>query len=121
MEIYSRLKIDWIRTGEKLADLRMNNLNLRRYVCYFNKKRNEHNLDDLSYRPKYTCFSEYKCEECTKEMDKLISVQELANVFGKTRDVINNWETGRTMPDIEDLLLYSKITGLSIEDILITY
>ena len=37
------------------------------------------------------------------------------------KHVINNWETGRTIPDIEDLLLYSKITGLSIEDILISY
>ena len=121
MELYSRLKIDWIKTGENLANIRMNNLNLRRYVCYFNKKKNEHKVLSLDFRPKYTCFSEYECETCTKEMDQLISVQELANVFGLSRDVINNWETGRTIPDIEDLLLYSKITGLSIEDILISY
>ncbi len=121
MEVYSRLKIDWVKTGENLADLRMNNFNLRRYVCYFNKKENEHNVSKLGYRPKYTCFFGYKCEECTKEMDRSISVQELANVFGLSRDIINNWETGRTIPDIEDLLMYSKITKLSIEDILITY
>ena len=118
MELFNRPIINWNKTGERLADLRCNNLNLRRYVCFFNKKYNEErSLDNL--RPKYTCFSNYDCLNCNKEMDKSISVQELANVFGKTRDVVTNWETGKTMPDIEDLLLYSKITELDINEIVV--
>ncbi|MBR6071809.1 MAG: helix-turn-helix transcriptional regulator [Acholeplasmatales bacterium] len=118
MELFNRPVINWIKTGERLALLRYDNNNLRRYVCFYNKKLNEEkSLDTL--RPKYTCFFNYDCLNCNEEMDKSISVQELANVFGKTRDVITNWETGKTMPDIEDLLLYSKITGLDINDIVI--
>ncbi len=127
MEFYNRPVIDYVKTGERLASLRLNNLKLRKYVCYFNKKKFEQKIkNDRSNqyyfdrdRPKYNCFSNYECEKCTKEMDTLISAQELANVFGVSRDIINNWETGKTTPDIEDFLLYSKITGLDLNEIIV--
>lgn len=118
MEFYNRPVIDYKKTGERLADLRMNNLNLRRYVCFYNKKLNEAKAIE-TLRPKYTCYFNYNCEHCTREMDKLISAQELANVFGLSRDIINNWEIGKTTPDIEDFLLYSKITGLDLNKIIV--
>jgi len=132
MEFYNRPVIDYVKTGERLANLRFNNLKLRRYVCYYNKKKYEKKIEAESkkirygyygnsqtIRPKYNCFSNYECEKCTKELDKLISAQELANVFGVSRDIINNWETGKTSPDIEDFLLYSKITGLDLNEIIV--
>ena len=56
MELFNRPIINWIKTGERLADLRYNDFNLRRYVCFFNKKFNEEKSID-TLRPKYTCFS----------------------------------------------------------------
>ena len=116
MEIYKRIKIDWIKTANRLVDLRLNNKNLIKYVCYFNKKMNENK--DSRFINKYTCYQDYNCDNCT-EMDQNISQQELANVFGVSRYVINNWENSITIPDIEDILLYSKISGVDIYDILV--
>ncbi|MDE7296682.1 MAG: helix-turn-helix domain-containing protein [Clostridia bacterium] len=101
--------IDWDATGNKLFRLRSDNSHLRRYVCSMLKKNTN------------KCNSKTgDCETCEdKYMDKNISRSELAQVFGVSDSVINNWETGRTEIGIEDLLFYCQIAQVSLEDILV--
>ena len=114
MEIIKPIIIDWDKTKDSLAYLRTNDKNLIKYVCYYNKV----NIDDINLREKNTCFNNYDCNNCNN-VDKAISRSELAKAMGVTDDVIYNWETGKTIPDIEDLLLYSKICNKKLEDILV--
>lgn len=99
-----RRTINWTRTGKKLESLRNDNIKLRRIVCRENGKRN----------------CNRQCEICTFEtMDNRISRQELADLFNVSSDVINNWESGRTVVPLEDLFLYADISGEQLIDIIV--
>ncbi|MGN0789252.1 MAG: helix-turn-helix domain-containing protein [Christensenellales bacterium] len=104
MEKIIRKYVDWTETGKKLEFNRNNNLQLKRYVCFCIKKIKQQNCPDI-------------CEECTYEMDKQISRNELGQVFGVTENVIQNWESGQTPVPFENLLLYQDICGLPIEQL----
>lgn len=103
--------IDWKATGNKLYRLRSDNECLRRFVC--SAIRSKEN----------TCNnSPHDCDHCTnKYMDKNISRPELAQVFGVTESVINNWESGRTEVGIENLLFYCQIANVTLDDILVYF
>ena len=64
MEEIKLRQIDWEKTGYKLKLLRNDNLNLRRYVCWWLSK---NQFDD-----RHLCY-DYKCEDCLFEMDQNIS------------------------------------------------
>ncbi len=98
--------VDWKKTSKNLALLRQYNENLRKYVCFQLKGK----IENCSRRD---------CENCRFEMDERISQKELAQVFGVSDSVIVNWESGRTNPDIDDLLFYCQICKMNIFDILI--
>ena len=101
-----------VRTGRQLQVLRLDNENLRRYVC-----------SALNY-DKNECDG--SCEDCDPRytrrghgMDLSISQRELAQVFGVCTSVVANWESGRSLPPIEDLMLYGEICKVDwIRDIL---
>lgn len=101
--------IDWEATGNKLFRLRSDNANLRRFVCSALRKESDR------------CNSDFgNCENCTdKYMDRSISRPELAEVFGVSESVINNWESGRTEIGIEDLLFYCQLANVELDDILV--
>ena len=109
--IVIRKFIDWEATGNKLYRLRSDNANLRRFVCSSLRKGSDkcnNGLDD--------------CENCTdKYMDRSISRTELAQVFGVSESVINNWESGKTEVGIEDLLFYCQIARVSLDAVLVCY
>lgn len=101
--------IDWEATGNKLFRLRSDNRYLRNFVCSA-LRREAGNCGNGSG----------DCENCTdKFMDKNISRAELAQVFGVSESVINNWESGRTEIKIEDLLFYCRIARVEWKDILV--
>lgn len=70
---------------------------------------------------RYYCYHSplYDCDSCLKEMDKKISRRELGNVFSVSEDVVENWENGNTIIDIEELLLYARICKIDLMDILV--
>ena len=104
--IYIRKKyIDLDKTGKKLQALREHNLALRRKACEVLKRE--------------TRDCKHKCEECEYEMDNHISRKELADVFGVSENVIFNWESGRTAVGYEDLLFYSQLSELDVDDIVV--
>ena len=105
MKEIHRKRINWKKTGKRLLGLRNNNLTLRRYTCWF-----------LKY-DKGNCSGD--CKNCEYEMDPSISRNELADVFMTTESVIFNWENGKTPPEIEDIMLYSEITGIPLEGIIV--
>ena len=107
MKKIERKIIDWKKTGKRLRGLRNNDKRLRRYVCWF-----------LKY-DKGECSG--ICDECEYEMDASISRVELADVFCTSESVIFNWENGKTPPELEDLLMYSEITGRTLEDIIVYF
>ncbi len=89
--------------------LRSDNALLRRYVCSVLRAGTD------------KCESAApSCDECDDMyMDRSISRPELAQVFGVSDSVINNWESGRTEIGIEDLLFYCQIAHVSLDDILV--
>ena len=112
-------KVDWNKTKFNLANLRLGDseysLNLRRFVCRFIREPNEDNPHaDFNKQ----CPFGLKCENCaTKE--PLISCRELGLVFGHSdENIVSNWENGRTIPDIEDILFYSIMSKMPIDQIL---
>lgn len=103
-----RQDVDWVKTGNKLFRLRSDNPNLRRYVCYVNKKDTE------------ACNGDGDCDCCNEiAMDKNISRPELARAFNVNEGVIYNWESARSIIGIEDLLFYCQIAKVKLEDILV--
>lgn len=106
MEYLNRISVDWSKTGKKLEMLRLHNEELRRYVCFYIKTKN-HDCEGTN------------CEKCFLEMDKSISRRELSEVFLTSENVITNWENGKSIPQIEDILLYCEITKLDLLDILV--
>ena len=103
--------IDWDATGNKLFRLRNDNANLRRYVCSILRGNTDKCLNETG-----------DCETCNdRYIDKSISRPELAEVFGVTEAVINNWESGRTEVGIENLLFYCRIAQVTLDDILVFF
>lgn len=98
--------IDWDKTSKCLRMLRLDNRNLRRYVCY--KLKAEEN----------NCRAE-DCDNCTFDMDSSISQKELAAVFNVSESVVVNWESGKTNPPLEELMFYAQICGLTLDDIIV--
>lgn len=97
--------IDWKKTAQNLKLLRNDNLNLRKYVCRALK------FDAAN------CSGE--CEACRFDMDSNISQSELAEVFSVSAGVVANWETGRTIPSLEELLFYAEICKIRLSDVVI--
>lgn len=107
----TRKFIDWEATGNKLFRLRSDNARLRKYVCRAINRDTEkcgNQAGDCA-----TCKERY--------VDKSISRSELAEVFGVSESVINNWESGRTEVGVEDLLFYCQIAEVPITEILVFY
>ena len=103
--------VDWEATGNKLFNLRRNNEYLRRYVCSMLRK------DTI----KCTNIAG-DCETCTfRDMDNSISCPELAEVFGVSSNVINNWEKARSHISIENLLFYCQIAHVKLDDIVVVH
>lgn len=100
-----RRRINWEKTGINLQLLRSDNLNLRRFCCR-----------QLRY-DSGNCSGE--CDSCIFEMDHSISRSELATVFNVSDNMIVNWESGKSKPTIEDLMLYADICGLDLFDIIL--
>ena len=108
MKVFRKF-IDWELTGNKLFRLRSDNAALRRFVC------------SALRRQSGKCNNgSGDCENCTdKYMDKNISRPELAEVFGVSDSVINNWECGRTAIGLEDILFYCQIANVTLDDIIV--
>ncbi len=109
MEVICRKNINWKKTAKMLRLLRNDNLRLRRYVCMI------HTMNKLTERD-CDCSN---CEECLFELDNSISQNELAYVFNVTESVIANWENGRSIPSLEDLMFYCQICGKTLDDIIV--
>ncbi len=105
-ERISRPIINWTKTGKNLQILRNDNMKLRRYVC-------------RELRMKSGDCDGEQCENCRFEMDNSISQFELAKIFNVTPSNIANWESGRSRPQIEDLLMYSRICDLDFFDVVV--
>ena len=106
MERIEYRAVNWKDTGRNLQNLRLNNHNLRKYVCWFlnNQKSN--------------CGG--NCDNCTLDMDNHISQGELARVFYlDSESRIVNWEKGRARPTISDLLYYAEICRIPLEQVLV--
>ncbi|MCH5155872.1 MAG: helix-turn-helix transcriptional regulator [Clostridiales bacterium] len=98
--------VNWKDTGRNLQNLRLNNYNLRKYVCW------QLNGD------KNNC--EGDCENCRLDMDNHISQSELARVFYLDNESrIVNWEKGRARPTVSDLLFYAEICRIPLEEVLV--
>ena len=105
MKKIERKIINWKKTGIRLQRLRTNDMRLRRYVCW-----------SLRYEDG-ECSGE--CDVCEYDIDASISRAELARVLCTSESVVFNWEKGKTPVGIEDLYMYSEITGRSIDEILV--
>ncbi len=105
MQIIEKKYVNWEKTGFKLQLLRNDNINLRRYVCYTMRYLRGECGDN--------------CDECVYKMDRSISRAELAEVFNVSESVVYNWERGKTPIAIDDLLFYSQIAKVTIEEIVV--
>lgn len=47
-----------------------------------------------------------------------MSQEHLAEAIFVSRQTISNWETGRTYPDVQSLLLLSNLFGVSVDDLI---
>lgn len=105
MKPIHRQFIDWRKTGRRLQRLREDNIELRRQVCGALKHADANCSGD--------------CASCEFEMDNHISRKELSEVFGVSESVIFNWENGRTAVDYENLLFYSALSQVDINQIIV--
>ena len=105
MKKVERKNVDCVKTGNRLMALRTSNLALRRYVCWSLR----YDLGECSV----------ECASCEFEMDRSISRTELADVLSTTENVVFNWESGKTPVPLEDLLLYTGISSVPLEDIVV--
>ncbi len=49
---------------------------------------------------------------------KNFSQEQLANYLGITRQSISNWETGKSYPDIDNLILLCKLYDITVDELL---
>lgn len=101
-----RKYIDWNKTGKNLKLLRCDNILLRKYVC-------------RALRTASNDCDGVDCDNCRFDMDNSISQAELAKVFNVSENMVANWENNRSTPSLEDLIFYSQICGISLEDIIV--
>lgn len=101
-----RKYIDWNKTGKNLKLLRCDNILLRKYVCRALKTASN-DCDGAD------------CENCRFDMDNSISQAELAKVFNVSENMVANWENNRSTPSLEDLIFYSQICGIKLENIIV--
>lgn len=106
MDSIVRKYVNWDKTAANLRLLRQDNLNLRRYVC-------------STIRVKKQLCDGENCANCKYEMDPSISRAELATVFNVTESVIFNWENGKSLPTLDDLLFYAQICNLNLFDVVV--
>jgi transcriptional regulator with XRE-family HTH domain len=53
-----------------------------------------------------------------EERDKLgLSQEDLARRIFVSRQTVSNWETGKTYPDVQSLLLLSNLFGASVDSL----
>lgn len=107
MEKLQRNYVNWQKTAVNLRLLRQDNINLRRYVCGV-------------LRVKSGVCDGANCADCRFEMDNSISRAELASVFNVTESVVFNWENGKSLPTLDDLMFYAQICKLDLFDVVIT-
>lgn len=105
MDSIKRRNINWLKTAKNLKILREYNDNLRKYVCFSLK----FNDGDCSGN----------CDNCRFEMDHHISQSELAQVFNVTTSCVVNWENGKSKPGLEDLLFYSQLCNISLNEVVV--
>lgn len=111
MEHIDFVEVDRLATGEKLQRLRKYNIHLHRYVC--------HELHP--YQKKQICDGT-DCEQCEaadfEEED--INQPDLARVMSVAASQIANWESGRSIPSIENLIFYCRMCKIDkIEDLIV--
>ncbi len=89
--------------------LRIDNITLRRNACR-----------ELSLRQTegHDCDAS-NCANCRFEMDSTISQTELGLLMSASTDMVANWESGRTIPALEDLLFYCEIADVDLSDIIV--
>ncbi len=104
----TRRIIDWKATGYKLKLLRCDNISLRKAVCHHLSK---------TLAKGHICRT-LDCDNCTN-MDNQISQAELAVVMNVSDSMVANWETNRTIPTLEDLLMYCDLCDITLEDIIV--
>lgn len=104
----TRRNIDWQATGLQLRTLRCDNMNLRRAVCYHLS---------INLAKGHLCKT-LDCQQCN-HMDNQISQAELALVINVSDSMVANWETNRTIPTLEDLLVYCDLCHISLEEIIV--
>lgn len=52
-----------------------------------------------------------------KRQKMSLTQMELANKLLVSNKTISNWETGKTLPDIENIILISKYLNISLDDL----
>lgn len=52
-----------------------------------------------------------------KRKDKGLTQEELADILFVSRQTVSNWENGKTLPDIDSLILLSEALDVSIDEL----
>lgn len=52
-----------------------------------------------------------------KRKDKGLTQEELAEILFVSRQTVSNWENGKTLPDIDSLILLSEALDVSIDEL----
>ena len=107
MEIVKILSVDYEKMGDKIADLRRDNMALRRYVCFYKQQY------DGGDGEGEICTCD-KCDSCADPLESLVSQEELGRVLGESKYVVASWETGRTSPDVQHLIAICAICKLDM-------
>ncbi|MCX4384166.1 MAG: helix-turn-helix transcriptional regulator [Clostridia bacterium] len=97
--------IDWNATADNLKLLRCDNIPLRRHVC------------NALGTSRGNCGGD--CDKCTFDMDMHVSQKELARVMGVTEHMIINWESGRSKPRLEYLLMYAMLCETDFTNVIV--
>ena len=105
MAAVKRKFIDWEKTAKNLKLLRLNNFELRRFVC------GELNRDSGN--------CEGNCDACTFDMDHSISQSELSKVFNVSESMVVNWENNKSRPQLDDLIFYSQICKIDLYKVVV--
>ncbi len=111
MEHIDFVEVDRRATGERLQRLRKYNIHLHRYVC--------HELHP--YKKHWNCDGT-DCEECEADdfEEEDINQSDLARVMNVGTSQIANWENGKSVPSIENLIFYCRICKIEkIEDLIV--
>ena len=50
--------------------------------------------------------------------DKKVSLEELAEAIGVSRQAVSKWESGETMPDLQNTIALAEFYGISVDDLI---